>query len=725
MAEAFPTSGNIDPTSFPFLIMDLHRRGATGSLKVEGPSHPKALYFRGGRILFGSSNDPRDQLGSILIEQGKITQDQLDEVNAKVGPGNPLAKVLAESGFVNQRELGDAARIKVERILSDVIVYTSGSFEFEDGVLPKGAVDLKLSTEKLLIAAVARITDRSFVLRYIDSLAVVLAPAPDVQERIGEIRGEVAPLLDRLDGKRALKDAVALTRLDEFEAAKIACSLLFLGMVGPAAPASAEADSSEVDLASTARIAFGDAVDAFAAPPKPAPASHPPPSDVPFFVPEAPAPVAAESPLVMDVTRDDIVAGGSESGPEMGLFVPDEAPPSIAVSPEPATPAGGLEFGMAEPVGHEASSAPGSPGGFEADDQSFSLSEPGSGTLPSLPAYDPPPPVASFDPPPPVPKSPPSFAATMPNGVSVSPSEAAPSFDMDISAAPHLREHDDAVPPSRPSKEDLAALDALLNPMHPSASQVGRARPVERARPQQPERERWEPQFRPAAAPRRPPARTRRIPVVRAVLLVTLAAAAGAGYYFALNPPGSASPGTAPPKVTTPATTPPASVAVAPSTSPPPDSVASAAPSSAPPMTTAPPVASAPPPSTPAPPAPSTPSPAKPTGSSDPRVVLRAGGLADAARGFATDLRGKAPGHFSVQLLVACSEDTVHKAVAAVTADELFILPVNYKGKSCYRVCWGVYGSEAEAASAGRSLPEYFVRGGANPKVSPVAGLLP
>ena len=110
--------------------------------------HPKALYFRGGRILFGSSNDPRDQLGAILIESGRITREQLDEVNAKVGPGNPLAKVLAESGFVNQRELGDAARVKVERILADVLAWDSGSFEFEDGVLPKGAVDLKLSTEK-------------------------------------------------------------------------------------------------------------------------------------------------------------------------------------------------------------------------------------------------------------------------------------------------------------------------------------------------------------------------------------------------------------------------------------------------------------------------------------------------------------------------------------------------------------------------------------------------
>src|SRR6185295_4219178 len=151
LADAFPISGSIDPKAFPYLLMDLHRNGATGSLKVEGPTYQKALYYRAGRILFGSSNDPRDQLGAILIEEGRITPEQLEDVNSKVGPGNPLAKVLSETGFVNQRELSDAARAKVERILSDLIGYVSGAFEFEDGVLPKGAVDLKLSTERLML----------------------------------------------------------------------------------------------------------------------------------------------------------------------------------------------------------------------------------------------------------------------------------------------------------------------------------------------------------------------------------------------------------------------------------------------------------------------------------------------------------------------------------------------------------------------------------------------
>src|SRR5690348_17905742 len=77
MADSFPISGSIDPQTFPFLLTDLHRNGATGSLKVEGPTYQKALYFRSGRVLFGSSNDPRDQLGAILIENGRITPEQL------------------------------------------------------------------------------------------------------------------------------------------------------------------------------------------------------------------------------------------------------------------------------------------------------------------------------------------------------------------------------------------------------------------------------------------------------------------------------------------------------------------------------------------------------------------------------------------------------------------------------------------------------------------------
>ena len=72
-----------------------------------------------------------------------------------------------------------------------------------------------------------------------------------------------------------------------------------------------------------------------------------------------------------------------------------------------------------------------------------------------------------------------------------------------------------------------------------------------------------------------------------------------------------------------------------------------------------------------------------------------------------------ASGRFSLQVLVACAPENVQKAVTAVPAEELFILPVNVKGRACYRLCWGVYDSRPAAEAALSGLPSYFRQGGA------------
>jgi hypothetical protein len=87
-------------------------------------------------------------------------------------------------------------------------------------------------------------------------------------------------------------------------------------------------------------------------------------------------------------------------------------------------------------------------------------------------------------------------------------------------------------------------------------------------------------------------------------------------------------------------------------------------------------------------------------------------------------MQAQPKGAQSIQLLVACSAETVHKATKAAPDARLFILPVDYKGRSCHRICWGVYGSEAAAREALRTVPQYFLDGGARPRVVPVSGLL-
>jgi hypothetical protein len=707
MAEAFPNSGNIDPKVFPFLLMDLHRRGATGSLKVDGPAYPKALYLRGGRILFGSSNDPKDQLGSILIENGKITPEQLQDVNVKVGPGSPLAKVLAESGYVNQRELGEAARIKVERILSDVIAYTSGAFEFEDGVLPKGAVDLKLSTERLLLAAVRRIPDRGFVLRHLASLGVVLKPAEAMNPRLLEIGVDTGGLPERLDGQRTLKEAASLTRLDEFEAAKVACGLLFLGLVTRAedvgeagVPPAGAGGEGELDLAQTARAAFGD--DSHGETPA---ALHAGQTDAPFFMPEP-----------------------TSTSPEPAFPFPAGEPSAFATS-KPGS------FPMPEPDASRLDMVePGSPAFAESEAPVFAEPavlvtplEPASPVTPGVESE--PPPAITFGsvdaaaPSPAVPESPPGFEIETPPGFSLSaPSlapPAAPDTFEDVTPPAAVTYPDpgpvddqasEPVPASRPSKDDLAALDALLNPSGSGGSLPSGEKP----KPQ----ERWEPQFRPTAAGR--PNRKRSAPVLAYWVLggvVVAGVIAGAGFYFfgsqLLRSVARATPARTPAPVAAPT----ASASVSPDrpTTPAPTPTAGASPAA--PVTTMP---SPPPRVTPVPAPTASP---RPAATADAHSLLQNGSYSEAAQAFASGLKISGA-RFSIQILVACSTETIQKANQSVPGDELYILPVSYKGRNCYRICWGSYPTEEAAAAALRALPEYFRRGGATPKVVPTAGML-
>ena len=193
MAGAFPISGQIDPKSFPFLLVDLHRNGATGSLKVEGPSYQKALYFRSGRILFGSSNDPRDQLGAILIETGTLTPEQLEDVNSKVGPGNPLAKVLADTGFVSQRELSARPRGPRSSASSPTSSPTPrAASSSRTACCPRAPSTSSSPPSAWCSPRCAGSRDRTFVLRHLDGLDVVLRPGARAAGQLAEIEPEAA-----------------------------------------------------------------------------------------------------------------------------------------------------------------------------------------------------------------------------------------------------------------------------------------------------------------------------------------------------------------------------------------------------------------------------------------------------------------------------------------------------------------------------------------------------
>jgi hypothetical protein len=76
----------------------------------------------------------------------------------------------------------------------------------------------------------------------------------------------------------------------------------------------------------------------------------------------------------------------------------------------------------------------------------------------------------------------------------------------------------------------------------------------------------------------------------------------------------------------------------------------------------------------------------------------------DVERRAAEDFRRLARhrSRWTLQLALVCDPENVRKLLRRTGApDELFVVPADFGGRDCYRVCWGLYPSRDEAAAGG------------------------
>ena len=221
---SFPDKGAVADIDPAFYIGFLHRQRATGTLKFDLSPVQRAVYFKEGRILFSSSNASEDQLGAILVAAGKIRQEQFDSIVASLEPKQSIAAALAQGGHVSQRDIGDAARRKVEQIVAACCAQAHGQYNFDNGLLPKGALDLKLTTEKILVSAFELLEPSGFLNRILKSPMAVLAAST---EEI--VDPELVSVRDALDGVSSLADIGGTVGLPLAATEARAAALVVLG----------------------------------------------------------------------------------------------------------------------------------------------------------------------------------------------------------------------------------------------------------------------------------------------------------------------------------------------------------------------------------------------------------------------------------------------------------------------------------------------------------------
>jgi len=186
-------------------IPDLFRRcrgRETGHWRVGGESN-RTVYLDSGDIVFASSNFKADRLTTILVDRKKLTQDQMDYAMANLKQGMSVGKNLIEMGFITQRDLLDAARQQVERIVWSALVSPETPVFEAKGELEESIVRLPIDTPSLLLAGVMGITDRNGLLELLGPInQVVLLQGKKVFEL--ELPSDLAKMAPLMDGTHTI-----------------------------------------------------------------------------------------------------------------------------------------------------------------------------------------------------------------------------------------------------------------------------------------------------------------------------------------------------------------------------------------------------------------------------------------------------------------------------------------------------------------------------------------
>ncbi|RJO73289.1 MAG: response regulator [Myxococcales bacterium] len=134
-----PLEGALATTPFPLLIGQIYARKLTGQLLLTESQSKKLIAFDNGAPVASSSNIIPECLGQMLLREGRIPQQALDESLKRMkATRRKQGAVLIELGVFPEKELGEALSRQFNQKLLNVFTWADASFVFKPlSVLPE------------------------------------------------------------------------------------------------------------------------------------------------------------------------------------------------------------------------------------------------------------------------------------------------------------------------------------------------------------------------------------------------------------------------------------------------------------------------------------------------------------------------------------------------------------------------------------------------------------
>lgn len=230
-AKNIVLSGAIGAVPIGAVLQLLQIEGMSGVLRIFGLNSDVTITMRNGLVDLVQGRGAGDEfrLGRFFIEDGLITHDDLEQIvqssTRASGPGKLLGELLLEHGKITEDQLRAALVRQSSELIYEVLRWRSGRFDFAIRGASALAMRARLGmpVASIVMEGFRRVDEWRVMEEKLGSFDQVLQPDPVSIEALGEeklARAERA-VLSAIDGRRTVREIIEASHLSSFDACRI------------------------------------------------------------------------------------------------------------------------------------------------------------------------------------------------------------------------------------------------------------------------------------------------------------------------------------------------------------------------------------------------------------------------------------------------------------------------------------------------------------------------
>jgi hypothetical protein len=255
-----------------FQLIGLQRK--TGNLTLSNDKESVTVTFENGMVVMADSSSKRleDRLGNVLVKQGKLGKERLEEaLETQKQTLQRLGHILATNSFITGKDLRDALQVQVSQIVFKVFRWRDGHYNFA----PADTVDYDrenftpMSADFILMEGIRMVDEWPIIEKKIPSMDMVFRPVVDAamidvgapDDALGsEVKRGTGPsnkirltvdeerIYRKVDGARTVQALIDASGAGEFEVCRTLLDLLNRNIVAPVGRGvTPESDDAEED----------------------------------------------------------------------------------------------------------------------------------------------------------------------------------------------------------------------------------------------------------------------------------------------------------------------------------------------------------------------------------------------------------------------------------------------------------------------------------------------